>query len=68
MKRNGSKIADNIVKDFKNENKYKKQLSRTTTINEFREIHCKYCKNKNTNLCEIRKKINNKYSCIYEEK
>ena len=37
-------------------------------LEEFIEEHCKYCKNKRTNLCHIVNNISNELQCVFEEK
>lgn len=37
-------------------------------LEKFIEEHCKCCKNKDSNLCEIKRNINDRLQCIYEEK
>lgn len=68
MKRGYNITTDLILKEFKMKQKYGKMNQREETIAQFQLKHCRYCKNKNTNLCEIRKDINNKLKCVYEER
>lgn len=68
MKRTGNPISDTIMRDYKLTKKYQEMKKREMTIAQFQLKHCRYCKNKHTDLCEIRRDINNQLCCIYEEK
>lgn len=56
MKIAGSRIANSIDMEYR-----KKEMF-------FRNQVCKKCKNRNTNLCEIRQTIDHQYRCVYYEK
>lgn len=64
------KVNDINVNSIINENikkgKYKNMKDNDKTIAQFQFNHCRYCKNKNTNLCEIRRNLDNKFVCVHE--
>ena len=68
MKRPYNITTDLILKEFKMKQKYEKMSKREETIAQFKLKHCRYCKNKETDLCEIRKDFDNKLKCAYEKR
>lgn len=57
---NGSKIAYSIDMDFKHTDQYKE-------ITKFKDDFCNNCNNQDSNLCEIRRAVDNKLKCVYFE-
>lgn len=55
-----SYIADNIMREYYKRERYKMR-------NEFVKKYCKNCKNKDTDLCNIRYIINSDWRCINYE-
>ncbi len=37
-------------------------------LEKFIKEHCENCKNKDSNLCEITRNINDRLQCVYEQK
>lgn len=66
MKTNTNPAIDEIIREEKLKRKYEKN-KKDLTLAQFQLNHCTYCKNKTTNLCEIRKNINYEFCCEYEE-
>ena len=66
MKKEHFGINDILNEKIKRE-KYKDLKKDNKTIAQFQLNHCRYCKNKKSSLCEIRKNIDDQYSCMYEE-
>lgn len=62
----GSLIADNIMQDYQRKKRYEANKLRSE-IEKFHKENCYNCKNKNTDICEIRKDISGKLKCVYKE-
>ena len=56
-------VVDSIVQEYKTKRKYEKKVE----IQQFQKKHCLYCKNKKTDKCEIRRDIDGKLKCVYNE-
>lgn len=68
MDNTGNFAKSDIIRDYNNKKKYEEIQQKKETLAQFELYHCRNCKNKKTTLCEIRKDINGKYKCVYEEK
>ena len=53
--------VNNIMTEYNKKKYYEKKFK----LEKFKKQFCDNCKNKHTNLCEIRYDINNQLSCIY---
>jgi hypothetical protein len=65
MKKPKNPFIEEIMREDKKKKQYAKK--KDITLAQFQLNHCRYCKNKTTNLCEIRKNINFEFCCEYEE-
>ena len=65
MKKPKNPFIEEIMREDKKKKQYVKK--KDITLAQFQLNHCRYCKNKTTNLCEIRKNINFEFCCEYEE-
>lgn len=61
-----SYIAENIDREYRTKKRYEAN-KRRSRIELFKRIHCKDCKNKNTNLCNITINIRGELQCVYKE-
>lgn len=52
-----------IMYEYKNKKKYGQKIE----LQQFQRKNCLNCKNKKTNKCEIRKDIEGKLKCVYNE-
>lgn len=43
-------------------------IDKDETIKHWKKKHCKKCKNKDTNLCEIHIDVEGNFKCPYEER
>lgn len=59
-----SYVVDSIMQDYKNKKKYEQKAE----MQEFQRKKCTYCKNQKSSKCEIRRDINGKLMCAYNEK
>lgn len=57
-----SYIADNIMKEYDKKKRYKENKARAE-IELFKRKVCADCKNKDTDLCEIRRNIDGNLQC-----
>ena len=62
----GSYIADSIMKEYDRKKRYA-LYKQKTELETFKRQNCANCKNKDTNLCEIKRNINKKLQCAYKE-
>lgn len=67
MKKERNPVIEDIVREENKKQRYQNLKKQGQTIAQFQMKHCRYCKNKTTNLCEIRRDIDNNYRCEYEE-
>lgn len=67
MKKERNPVIEDIVREENKKQRYQNFKKQGQTIAQFQLQHCRYCKNKETNLCEIRRDINNDFRCEYEE-
>lgn len=67
MKRERNPVIEDIIRENEMKQKYQNYKRGGKTLAQFQLQHCRYCKNKKTNLCEIRRDINNDFRCEYEE-
>ena len=59
-----SYMADNIMREYRKQ----KQYRRWSEMQNYIKINCINCKNKSTDLCEIRRNIDGELQCInFEE-
>lgn len=61
-----SHIADNIMKEYRKQKQYKEN-KRWSEMQNYIKTNCINCKNKNTDLCEIRRNIDGKLQCVNKE-
>lgn len=61
-----SRIADNIMKEYKRKKQYE-QNKRWSEIQNFKKNNCVNCKNKKTNLCDIRRNLEGILRCMNKE-
>ena len=55
--------VDSIVQEYNNKKRYEKKIE----MQQFQKKYCLYCKNKKTDKCEIRRDINGKLQCVFNE-
>ena len=67
MKKCRNITTDIIMREYKMEQKHKKDGKKAETLAQFQLNHCRKCKNKDKYLCEIRKTMEDTFSCIYED-
>lgn len=67
MKKESRPLAEDIMREDIKKQKYQNYKRGGKTFAQFQLYHCRYCKNKDTDLCEIRRNINNELNCEYEE-
>ena len=58
-----SRIAENIMSEYRRKQRYE-QNKKWAELRKFEKENCVECKNKNTDLCEIKKNIAGKLQCI----
>lgn len=68
MKKTRNTNTDTILKEYNMKEKYANKNQNPETLAQFQLKHCRLCKNKTTNLCEIRKDTEGNFRCVYEEK
>ena len=56
-------LVDSIVQEYNTKRKYEKKVE----IQQFQKKYCLYCKNKKTDKCDIRRDIDGKLKCVYNE-
>lgn len=61
-----SYIADNIIREYAKKKRYKANKERAE-LNLFKRKVCSNCKNKDTNLCSIRRNIEGNLQCAFKE-
>ena len=61
-----SYIADNILREYQKEKRYKENKERAE-LQAFFKNNCTDCKNKKTKLCHIVKNINGDFQCAFKE-
>ena len=54
-----SYIASSIMQEYNNKRK--------AELLQFQKKNCKFCKNKHTNKCEIRRNIDGELNCQFKE-
>lgn len=59
-------IADNIMREYKKEKRFKANRDRAEMELFIRKV-CANCKNKNTDLCTIVRNINGDLQCAFKE-
>lgn len=67
MRKRQNPMIEKIIQEENLRQKYQNYKRGGKTLAQFQLQHCRYCKNKETNLCEIRRDINNDFRCEYEE-
>ena len=55
--------VDSIMQEYYKKKKYEQK----TELQQFQKKYCLNCKNKKTNKCEIRRDIDGKLKCVYNE-
>ena len=58
-----SYIADNIMREYKKQKQYEDNR-RWSEMQNYIKINCINCKNKSTDLCEIRRNIDGNLQCV----
>jgi hypothetical protein len=58
-----SHIADNIMREYRKKKRYEEN-KRWSDLQNYIKQNCKNCKNKESDICEIRKKIDGNLDCI----
>ena len=58
-----SYIADNIMREYKKQKQYEDN-KRWSEMQNYIKINCINCKNKSTDLCEIRRNIDGNLQCV----
>lgn len=61
-----SYIADNIINEYRKKKRYEANKIRAE-INKFHKENCYNCKNKDTDICEIRRDISGNLKCAFKE-
>lgn len=61
-----SYIADNIMREYRKRKQYEDN-KKWSEMQNYIKINCINCKNKSTDLCEIRRNIDGKLQCVYKE-
>ena len=58
-----SYIADNIMREYRKQKQYENNR-RWSEMQNYIKINCINCKNKSTDLCEIRRNIDGNLQCV----
>lgn len=58
-----SYIADNIMREYRKQKQYENN-KRWSEMQNYIKINCINCKNKSTDLCEIRRNIDGNLQCV----
>ena len=58
-----SYIADNIMREYRKRKQYENNR-RWSEMQNYIKINCINCKNKSTDLCEIRRNIDGNLQCV----
>lgn len=58
-----SYIADNIMREYRKQKQYKDN-KKWSEMQNYIKINCINCKNKSTDLCEIRRNIDGNLQCV----
>lgn len=58
-----SYIADNIMREYRKRKQYENN-KRWSEMQNYIKINCINCKNKSTDLCEIRRNIDGNLQCV----
>lgn len=58
-----SYIADNIMREYRKQKQYEDN-KRWSEMQNYIKINCINCKNKSTDLCEIRRNIDGNLQCV----
>lgn len=61
-----SYIADNIMREYRKRKQYEDN-KRWSEMQNYIKINCINCKNKSTDLCEIRRNIEGNLQCAYKK-
>lgn len=61
-----SYIADDIMKEYRRKKRYEEN-KKWSELQDFTKNNCIDCKNKNTNLCEIRRNLEGFLQCVNKE-
>ena len=61
-----SYIADNIMREYRKRKQYEDN-KRWSEMQNYIKINCINCKNKSTDLCEIRRNIDGNLQCAYKK-
>lgn len=61
-----SYIAENIMREYRRKKRYEENKAWSEVQNFIKE-NCKNCKNRNTDLCEIRKNVKNELYCQFKK-
>lgn len=61
-----SYIADNIMREYERKKRYEDNKKRSEMQNYIKR-NCINCKNKSTDLCEIRRNIDGNLQCAYKK-
>ena len=62
-----SYIADNIMREYRKQKQYEDNR-RWSEMQNYIKINCINCKNKRTDLCEIRRNIDGNLQCVNRRK
>ena len=58
-----SYVADNIMREYRKQKQYEDN-KRWSEMQNYIKINCINCKNKSTDLCEIRRNIDGNLQCV----
>lgn len=58
-----SYIADNIMREYRKQKQYEDN-KRWSEMQNYIKINCINCKNKSTDLCEIRRNLDGNLQCV----
>ena len=58
-----SYIADNIMREYRKQKQYEEN-KKWSEMQNYIKINCINCKNKSTDLCEIRRNIDGNLQCV----
>ena len=58
-----SYVADNIMREYRKQKQYENN-KRWSEMQNYIKINCINCKNKSTDLCEIRRNIDGNLQCV----
>lgn len=61
-----SYVADNIMREYRKRKQYEAN-KRWSEMQNYIKINCINCKNKSTDLCEIRRNIDGNLQCAYKK-